>query len=56
MRPEIKKEILHELSTLINDKTHSLGWILEDYVRHMKHHLDQINGSLLISKTRIKKP
>jgi hypothetical protein len=29
---------------LINDQPRSLGWILEDYVRHMKHHLDQING------------
>lgn len=29
---------------LINDQPRSLGWIMEDYVRHLKHHLDQING------------
>jgi len=30
---------------LINGQPRSLEWILEDYVRHLKHHLDQINGS-----------
>lgn len=30
-------------TSLINNKAYTLEWIIEDYVRHLKHHLDQIN-------------
>ncbi len=29
----------------VGDQVYSLSWLMEDYVRHMKHHLAQINNS-----------
>jgi hypothetical protein len=34
-----------ERTSMIGDQAYSLQWLMEDYVRHLKHHLVQINES-----------
>jgi hypothetical protein len=40
----IPEDKLSVLCTVGNDEPATLGFIVEDYVRHMKHHLNQILG------------
>ncbi len=30
----------------VNNESHTLEWVVEDYIRHLDHHLEQINGDI----------
>jgi hypothetical protein len=42
---------LENFCSIGKDEPVTLGWVIEDYIRHLKHHLNQIIGRLEFKET-----